>query len=172
MSRRTCQPHHCTCSTCPEQPSIRHSQPFWYIGSTLTFFVLKRPQQMYNVFKRGCVKLKQLCRHVALLFQPFLAISPIVAVSNTINFAQISDLTLREYEQKVGAVWKHTGGSRRIPYLAAVDTTHTRPVPAAHTPIAELYRAGWAIPTAGKLPGGKRLGASPASWSVARSESI
>ena len=75
-------------------------------------------------------------------------------------------------KQKVGAVWKHTGGYRRIPYLAAVDTTHTRPVPAAHTPIAELYRAGWAIPIASKLPGGKRLGASPASRSVARSESI
>ena len=51
---------------------------------------------------------------------------------------------------------KHTGGYRRIPYLAAVDTTHTRPVPAAHTPIAELYRAVWAIPIAGKLPGGNR----------------
>ena len=31
------------------------------------------------------------------------------------------------------------------PRLAAVDATHTRAVPAAHTPIAEVYRAGWAI---------------------------
>ena len=35
---------------------------------------------------------------------------------------------------------KHIGGSRRIPRLARVDATHTRPVPAAHPPIAELYR--------------------------------
>ena len=62
--------------------------------------------------------------------------------------------------------------SHRIPRLAAVDATHTRPVPAAHTPIAEVYRVGWAISSPAKLPEGERLGASPASWSVARSESI
>ena len=65
-----------------------------------------------------------------------------------------------------------TGGSHRIPHLAAVDATHTRPVPAAHTPIAEFYWVGWAISSPAKLLEGERLGASPTSRSVARSESI
>ena len=29
-----------------------------------------------------------------------------------------------------------------------------RPANAAHTPIGEVYRAEWAIPSPGKLPGG------------------
>eukprot|EP01044_Picomonas_judraskeda_P016435 COSAG03_NODE_2921_length_2352_cov_938.717960_3_plen_180_part_00 len=46
--------------------------------------------------------------------------------------------------------------SRRIPHLAKVDATHTRPAPAAHTPIyiAKVYRTGWATPSPGKLPRG------------------